>query len=584
MDIKEQLHQYLDWNWNIIPIHSIKNGKCSCGKIDCSSPGKHPLLSDWKAFQEEKVTHEQLNCWLDEFPGSNYAVITGKISDLVVIDIDGETGAKSFKEHISEFPTTRISKTGKGYHLYYKYPIREKRVKNAVGIYDGIDVRADGGYVLIPPSSHISGRNYEWINQDPLAKYKPIIPIRQEEGVKTQWAEILSKGAKKGQRNDTLSRLAGHFARMKMPYNEFLVIAEEWNEKCEPPLSREEILSTIDSIYGREGVSNAKTMEVVSLDKLMTSVYNIGWLIQDIWIRENVGWIVGAAKTGKTWLGLDMGISIASGLPFLNTFEVKQEGPVLMVLEEDTAAQLQVRIGKVMYAKEISGRIEEDGENYKVYMPKRLPIYFMVHQGFMFESEKFEELEQKIKAIKPVMVIFDPFFRMCQGFDEYRATDAMVNVLNPISRIRYENNCAMAVIHHSSKHASSSRGGERIYGSMAFHAWSESSMYLSTGKNGGISIEREFKSAPSNKALIINLGNLDETFKPEVILTGTKVEQINLVNTLADFPQGITAIQLSEKTGQSLRTVQYRIRKMVEEKRAVKEGNLYKLTDGYSEI
>ena len=586
MDRKEQLHQYIDLNWNIIPIHSAKKGKCSCGKVECSAAGKHPLLNDWKIYQNEKVTHEQLDHWIDEFPGSNYAVITGKISNLVVVDLDGEQGSKSFKEHIVDFPSTRISKTGKGYHLYYKYPAEEKRVRNAVGVYDGIDIRADGGYILVPPSSHVSGNDYLWVNQDPIVKYKPVINTKEEKGIVTNWSEILSQGVKDGQRHDVLARLVGHYVRMKIPYEELLIIIEEWNEKCKPPLPREDLLSTMDSIYGREGATTAhtKAMEVMSLDTLMTNHYNVGWVIKDVWIKDNVGWIVGAAKTGKTWLGLDMGISIASGLPFLNTFEVMQQGPVLMVLEEDTAAQLQVRMGKIMGAKGLTGKLIEKGDEYEFHKPDKLPIYFMVHQGFMFEQSKFEELEQKVKAIQPVMVIFDPFFRMSQGFDEYRATDAMSNVLNPISRIRYENNCAMAIVHHSSKHSTSSRGGERIYGSMAFHAWSESSMYLSTGKNGDVTIEREFKSAPSSKTLIVNYGDLDHTFDPQVTMTGAAVEQASIIATMLNYPQGITANQLADKTQQSLRTTQYRLKKMIEDGKTEKKGNIYILLDKLSEI
>lgn len=585
---KQELHSYLDKNWNIIPVYSVKGGNCACGRAGCPAAGKHPMLNDWKRFQNDRVTHEQLDEWIEQYPDSNYAVITGKISDLVVVDVDGEAGKKSFKEHIDEFPSTLISKTGKGYHLYYKYPMDQNRVRNAVGIYEGIDIRADGGYVLIPPSKHVSGNQYEWVNKNPVVTYKPIIIDRQEAGLTTEWADILSNGAEEGHRNDTLARLVGHYARLKIPYEELLVMMEEWNEKNKPPLPRDELLATIDSIYSREKVTlqSTKPMEVVDLQGLMTSTYNVGWLIKDIWIKENVGWIVGAAKTGKTWLGLDMGVSIASGEPFLGMFEVEQSGPVLMILEEDTAAQLQLRLGKVMGGKSLAGDIVEvEKDVYEMIPPKRIPLYFMIHQGFMFEEKKFEELEQKIKAIKPVMVIFDPFFRMSQGFDEYKATEAMSTVLNPLSRIRYQYNCAMAVVHHSSKHSVSSRGGERIYGSMAFHAWSESSMYLSIGKNGDTAIEREFKSAPSSKTLVVNFGNLDETYNPNVELTGNRVERINLLSSLNnDFPAGASSAELAEKTGQSLRTTQHRLKKMVDEGSVEKVGNIFKARNDYAEI
>jgi len=584
---KEELHSYIDKNWNIIPIYSVIDGVCRCGRSNCPAPGKHPMLNDWKRFQNDRVTHDQLDAWIEEYPDSNYAVITGKISDLVVVDVDGELGKNSFKEHINEFPSTLISKTGKGYHLYYKYPTDQRRVKNAVGIYNGIDIRADGGYVLIPPSKHISGNIYQWENKNLIATYKPIIKAEQEEGLTTEWSDILSEGATQGHRNDTLARLVGHYARLKIPYEELLVIMEEWNEKNKPPLPRSELLATIDSIYSREKITieKQKPMEVIGLNDLMTGSYNVGWLIKDIWIKENVGWIVGAAKTGKTWLGLDLGVSVASGEPFLGTFEVEQTGPVLMILEEDTAAQLQVRLGKVLEGKNLAGGLTEvKPDIYNLTLPKKIPLYFMIHQGFIFDDKKFEDLEQKIQALKPVMVIFDPFFRMTQGFDEYKATEAMGTVLSPLSRIRYQYNCAIAIVHHSSKHSASARGGERIYGSMAFHAWSESSMYLSIGKDGDTAIEREFKSAPSSKTLVVNFGNLDDIYTPEVELTGNKVERMNLINTLVNIPAGASSVDLAEKTGQSLRTTQHRLRKLVEEGTVEKKGNVYVSRNDYSEI
>ncbi|MDH4378374.1 MAG: DUF3987 domain-containing protein [Vampirovibrionales bacterium] len=169
-DNLEKALEYLSAGWSIIPIHSIKDGNCTCGRTDCGSPGKHPRIGTWAEYQTRKSTPEEVKEWFTQWPDSNIATITGKVSNLVAIDIDD---ISVYNEVLKDFPTGCIANTGGGgKHLFYNYPEGSPKVPNSVSkLMPKVDVRGDGGYILLPPSLHHSGRWYEWDLKEPPSKF-----------------------------------------------------------------------------------------------------------------------------------------------------------------------------------------------------------------------------------------------------------------------------------------------------------------------------------------------------------------------------------------------------------------------------
>lgn len=141
------------------PIHSIDNtGACSCKKgMACTGPGKHPYLNlKWKNIATNSIG--KLQSWANKRE-INYAICTGRFSErtkkyLVVVDIDTQ-------EHdiLKTLPETFHYKTGSGgYHYWFWSP---QEIKNSVSqLADKVDIRGTGGYVIIPPSKHVSGQEY----------------------------------------------------------------------------------------------------------------------------------------------------------------------------------------------------------------------------------------------------------------------------------------------------------------------------------------------------------------------------------------------------------------------------------------
>ena len=151
----------------ILPLYSIReNGICSCGKVDCSAPGKHPLFRyNWKIIASNKS--DKILDWFGAYNKMNFGLATGRLSKvtnkyLVVIDVDSA-------EHpfINTLPNTFSYRTGSGGHHFWfwsKYPI-----KNSVSLLaDKVDVRGTDGYVVIPPSKHKKGL-YTKINNVDIA-------------------------------------------------------------------------------------------------------------------------------------------------------------------------------------------------------------------------------------------------------------------------------------------------------------------------------------------------------------------------------------------------------------------------------
>lgn len=120
--------------------------------------GKEPLI-DWKPYQTRPPSESAVREWFNKWPQANIGVLTGTVSDIVVIDLDGADGIKSGQSLQLASPVTVT--TGKGKHLWYRHP--GEAVGNSVRSFPGVDVRGDGGYVLAPPSIHPNGLRYRWL-------------------------------------------------------------------------------------------------------------------------------------------------------------------------------------------------------------------------------------------------------------------------------------------------------------------------------------------------------------------------------------------------------------------------------------
>ena len=224
-------------NMPIFPVHGIIDGQCSCRRSDCASPGKHPIPYNGLKSATSNLT--QIQEWWTKNPLANIGLATGKISGLIVVDIDPRNGGdESFaaleKQH-QAFPRTKEVLTGGGgQHLYFTYPSVAVPCKTGkTEPFRGIDIKSDGGYVLVPPSWHVSGKCYEW----EVSSYERALAdlpgwllklflgatpsssnAQRQYGdrIGTEWSNFLEQPFPEGQRNISLTQIAGYFLAKRM--------------------------------------------------------------------------------------------------------------------------------------------------------------------------------------------------------------------------------------------------------------------------------------------------------------------------------------------------------------------------------
>lgn len=144
--------EYAARGWSIIPIGGQKK----------------PLLSEelggWKEFQSRRATEDEIKAWWQKWPNANVGVVTGAISNLIVLDCDAREGLEIIEMNggVGSAPCVLCSFEGdfRKRHFYFDYPDFEAR--NFAKKLPGLDLRGEGGYVLAPPSKHPSGVFYEW--------------------------------------------------------------------------------------------------------------------------------------------------------------------------------------------------------------------------------------------------------------------------------------------------------------------------------------------------------------------------------------------------------------------------------------
>lgn len=163
--IMEWALEYALSNIYVIPLYGIIDGKCSCGNMDCRSPGKHPAINDWR--KQASIDPSIIGGWFRKWPNANVGVVTGKLG-FYVLDIDPRHGGNEslvkLQEQYGTLPSPQVKTGGGGFHIYMVHQ-QEGEIRNKVNLDDfsGIDLRGDGGYVVAPPSLHISGGRYDWL-------------------------------------------------------------------------------------------------------------------------------------------------------------------------------------------------------------------------------------------------------------------------------------------------------------------------------------------------------------------------------------------------------------------------------------
>lgn len=584
--------EYLSRGWSVVP---------------CANGQKRPCVR-WGPYTTKLPTEETVRKWWAEWPDANIAIICGRVSGLVVVDIDPGAGRAATTKVIP--PTGLIAKTGRegGEHRYYAYPPGATNVANQVDMADGYDVRGDGGYVIAPPSLHKSGRRYAWASEGTPGQ-PPQWAITTHSGVKVHgnsWlTELIDGESEEGQRNSDVARLAGYLAKKHIPEDVAELLVKQWVERQSNPLSKAEVSQTVQSVFrtaSRRKIdlvddSGQLTIELETegdfpLMKLDAYMRHFGgqeskWLVKD-WLPDSTIAFVASPPGGyKTWLTFDLAVSIATGSKFLGDGEVSEPGPVIIVQQEDFHGQVADRIGTITLAKSGGKPGQSENDFHADLPPSGLPIYLHTERLLRFDNlDILGSLERTIATLRPRLVIIDPLYSAAST-EDYMAKS--VGNMMVLKTLRDKYGTSFMLVHHTKKSAED-WDRQNMWGSQFLNAFLETGWQIR--KLGGddepvIIVKRHFKSAGSPEQAKVTFEiNTGVDYRYSAVVSEVTEEESEQAASKQSKPDTgafyIDALksdgpaslqQLAERTGKNKSTV-YRAMKRLESKGEVTKDDL----------
>ena len=448
---------------------------------------KKPLTAN--GFHDATTDPDKINEWWEVHPDANIGIATGQISGgLVAIDMDidkekGKDGYHVFTKWCSDnclmLPDSWLSMTGRGgYHLFYR---SEFPVPSRIGWLEDVDIRADGGYVVAPPSMHPNGTSYEW-EQSPK-EYELI--TTSDTDVEFVMNSVIVSGKSnneplkvpeeipEGHRDEFMFKLACKYQAMGMSDEAMLAALQAENEvRCKPPLTDREILrkvkqaqkyakgETVSVTDNTETVAKRKTYgktrkaieeEVTEHDLDMPTLETFEerqkeWLVPDYIPKGCVTLLCSDGGIGKTTIWCDTLAAFTTGgqtifdkaleIPF---FEGNKRSVMYFSKEDPTEEVLKAKL-------------REAGADQK-----------LIH-CFGLDDERLSKiwygsllLEKLVEKYKPDIVVFDTLQAFLpDGVDMAKRKD-MRDALNPLNALGAKYGTSFLMVMHTNKSANSGR-------------------------------------------------------------------------------------------------------------------------------
>jgi hypothetical protein len=294
------------------------------------------------------------------------------------------------------------------------------------------------------------------------------------------------------------------------------------------------------------------------------------WLIDQLWTDRAVGVIGGGPKLGKSWLALDMAVSIASGTPCLGAFKVHSSGPVLLYAAEDSAVALRGRLETLTRIRQL------DFESLDVRVITAASLR-------LDRIEDQDRLEATVALHRPVLLILDPLVRV-HAIDE-NVAGQVAALLGYLRALQRKHGVAIGLVHHVRKNVSSATGaGYSLRGSGDLYAWLDSFLYLRKNHDQ-LTLSAEHRSAPGAGPFILELVKSEASIGAHLKLlpsapNGPTPKSEALTDRILQLLSGRTEPMTVDAMRQQL---QIRNQRVVEALRQLStQGAIQKLPHGYA--
>lgn len=277
---------------------------------------------------------------------------------------------------------------------------------------------------------------------------------------------------------------------------------------------------TIAKLEGEEAEDEVERADPQRLGFLLKNIKKPKYLVQGILTEGACGFIAGEPKSYKSWVALDLALSVATGADFLGQFRVQNPGPVLYIQEEDPATTLKNRSAKIWVNKSTDKfeLVKNENEAGLYWLPPEQDESFdpeinaMIQQGVILSNEAWQlhlddVLTKGMDGLPYRLMIIDTLMMTAGEVDENRSQEMTTKIFKPLKVLSRKHNVAVMVVHHMGK-SEKSRPGQRMLGAVANHAWAEDSIYLGRSGLQDIRIDLESKTIPSTAYRMTDVYNL----------------------------------------------------------------------------
>ncbi len=392
---------------------------------------KKPLAS-WKHLTDSRQSPSEKEAVLRDGAPSSIGIITGAVSNLFVLDIDGPEGEKSIEGlHI---PRTWTVKTPHGRHIYFRWTSElGGRVTTRAGIREKVDTRGDGGYVVwygweTPPELSPLAAPPQWLVD--------LLPKKGATEVRTGIIGGLSE-LRPGNRNQSFASLAGSLRARGYGQEEIYALLEPKAKEVDFPLDELRMVCQSMMRY-TPSMTVQNEAQGESVETFLEDQEPVKWICKPFIAEQSIGIIGGLPESRKSWIMVDLAVECARGGGlWLNKFPVAG-AKVLLIDQERSKAEVQRRLKAILAGKGLGAADIRSALFVRSGTTSRLNL-----------EPSFEALRKELNEIKPDLVLIDSFATIHTVEESNRME--IQKVLERMKQLRNEFNCSIVFIHHCTK-------------------------------------------------------------------------------------------------------------------------------------
>jgi hypothetical protein len=464
---------------------------------------------------------------------ANVGIATG--GGIIVVDTDEWIEGIPNLLDGHELPRTWAVKTGRGRHFYYRTPL-DRKIRTIPGLGPKLDIKAEGGYVVAPPSVHPDGSSYEWMcHPSEMAGAVPKFPITDAPDWMLELFEkysprpiteaqpnSLDPVIAEGGRNDALSRSAGAMRRRGMSVGaiEAALLAENLL-RCSPPLGEDEVLQIARSVgrYAPDKVAmadeklQAKAQRIAHVSTQKRSPHvtpDIPEAISEGIIGRRASEVQSKAVRWL-WKGrLPAGmLVILDGDPGLGKSTIMSDWIARVTTGSEWPDGTQAPRGGAIYVgsedpeeQVIVPRLRAAGADLaRVQLVRAIPLQGGGERTLILPRD-LGLLKAAIHELDARLLVFDPIITyVAADLSSYSDKDVR-QALTPLADMLADTDCCGIMLRHLKKDDKASLAMYRGGGSIAFIALSRAGFAVGKKKDGTLALmPTKANLAPKAKAL-----------------------------------------------------------------------------------